>query len=243
MPPHAQGQGGGPAGARPPPPRRYVIGDEIAAGGMATVHLGRMRGGGGFARTVAIKRLHAQYAKDPDFFAMLLDEGRLAASIHHPNVVATLDVVASGDDLFVVMEYLHGAPLNTILRDTVRRGERIPPPVAAAIVAGALRGLHAAHEARDAGGALLGVVHRDVSPQNILVGVDGTARVLDFGIAKARGRAHATATGQIKGKFAYMPPEQLHGEELDRRADVYAAGVVLWESLVGGRLFLGTDKT
>jgi serine/threonine-protein kinase len=225
------------------PQGRYVIGDEIAAGGMATVHLGRMLGDAGFARTVAIKRLHPQYAKDPDFASMLLDEGRLASRIQHLNVVPTLDVVASHGDLFMVMEYVHGEPLNGLLRLVVRRKEKIPPRIVAAILAGALRGLHAAHEARDERGRGLGVVHRDVSPQNIIVGTDGVARVLDFGIAKAAGRAHATQTGQIKGKFAYMPPEQLHGEELDRRADIYAAGVVLWESLAGARLFLGADQT
>jgi serine/threonine protein kinase len=225
------------------PQGRYVIGDEIAAGGMATVHLGRMLGDAGFARTVAIKRLHPQYAKDPDFASMLLDEGRLASRIQHLNVVPTLDVVASHGDLFMVMEYVHGEPLNGLLRTVVRRKEKIPPRIVAAVLSGALRGLHAAHEARDERGRVLGVVHRDVSPQNIIVGTDGVARVLDFGIAKAAGRAHATQTGQIKGKFAYMPPEQLHGEELDRRADIYAAGVVLWESLAGARLFLGTDQT
>ena len=224
------------------PQGRYVIGDEIAAGGMATVHLGRMLGDAGFARTVAIKRLHPQYAKDPDFAAMLLDEGRLASRIQHLNVVPTLDVVASHGDLFMVMEYVHGEPLNGLLRVIARKKGKIPPRIVAAIVSGALRGLHAAHEAHDERGRGLGVVHRDVSPQNIIVGVDGVARVLDFGIAKAAGRAHATQTGQIKGKFAYMPPEQLQGQELDRRADIYAAGVVLWEALVGGRLFLGTDQ-
>ncbi len=220
---------------------RYVIGEEIAAGGMATVHLGALVGDMGFARTVAIKRLHPQFARDPDFREMLLDEGRLAARIAHVHVVATLDVVATGADLFMVMEYVHGEPLNRLLRAVVRRGERIPARIAAGIVAGALRGLHAAHEARDAHGRLLGVVHRDVSPQNVMVGADGVARVLDFGIAKAAGRSHATVAGQIKGKFAYMPPEQLKAEELDRRADVYAAGVVLWETLVGARLFAGAD--
>jgi serine/threonine-protein kinase len=219
---------------------RYVIGDEIAAGGMAVIHLGRALDPR-LASPVAIKRLHPQYAKDPDFAAMLLDEGRLTARIRHVNVVPTLDVVAAGADLFVVMEYVHGETLSALLRAVVRGQGRIPPRVAAGIAAGALRGLHAAHEARDAGGALLGVVHRDVSPQNIMVGADGVPRVLDFGIAKAAGRAHATETGQIKGKMAYMPPEQLTGEQVDRRVDVYAAGVVLWESLVGARLFGGSD--
>src|SRR5271170_3325770 len=115
---------------------RYVIGDEIAAGGMATVHLGRMLGDAGFSRTVAIKRLHPQFAKDPDVCAMLLDEGRLAARIHHLNVVTTLDVVASGSELFVVMEYVHGEPLSALIRASLRRGERIPPRIVDAILSG-----------------------------------------------------------------------------------------------------------
>src|SRR5580704_3923341 len=139
---------------------RYVIGDEIAAGGMATVHLGRMLGDAGFARTVAIKRLHPQFAKDPEVCAMLLDEGRLAARIHHLNVVTTLDVVASGDELFVVMEYVHGEALSALIRAAIRRGEKVPPRIAAAALSGALRGLHAAHEARNAHGEPLGLVHR-----------------------------------------------------------------------------------
>jgi eukaryotic-like serine/threonine-protein kinase len=218
---------------------RYVIGEEIAAGGMATVHLGRMIGDAGFARTVAIKRVHAQYTRDPEMRGMLLDEGRLSARIHHLNVVTTLDVVAAGADLFIVMEYVHGEPLSALIRATRRHGQNIPPRIVAAMLAGALRGLHAAHEARDARGDPLGVVHRDVSPQNILVGSDGIARVLDFGVAKAAGRMAVTTDGRIKGKFGYMPPEQLHGEVIDRRADIYAAGVVLWEALVGARLFAG----
>jgi serine/threonine-protein kinase len=222
---------------------RYVVGDEIASGGMATVHLGRMLGDAGFARTVAIKRLHPQYTRDPDVCAMLLDEGRLSARIHHLNVVTTLDVVASEGDLFIVMEYVHGEPLSALIRAAIRKGQKVPPRICSAVLSGALRGLHAAHEARDARGEPLGVVHRDVSPQNILVGSDGVARVLDFGIAKAAGRAQVTTDGSIKGKFGYMPPEQLHGEVLDRRADVYAAGVVLWEALVGARLFAGSGAT
>jgi serine/threonine-protein kinase len=222
---------------------RYVIGEEIAAGGMATVHLGRMLGDAGFARTVAIKRLHPQFAKDPEVCAMLLDEGRLSARIHHLNVVTTLDVVVSGDELFVVMEYVHGEALSALIRASIRRSARIPPRIVAAVLSGALRGLHAAHEARDPSGEPLGVVHRDVSPQNILVGSDGVARVLDFGIAKAAGRMQVTQDGRIKGKFGYMPPEQLHAEVLDRRADIYAAGVVLWEALVSARLFAGKGDT
>lgn len=218
---------------------RYEVHDRIAAGGMATVHLGRLLGAAGFSRTVAIKRLHDGYAKDPEFVAMLLDEARLAALIRHPNVVPTLDVVAEDDELLVVMEYVEGDSVAHLTKLAQSAGQRVPVPFAAAILAQALHGLHAAHEARDKKGEPLGIVHRDVSPQNILVGVDGVARVLDFGIAKAASRATSTEDGQIKGKTAYMAPEQLQHGAVDRRTDVFAAAVVLWELLCGRRLFLG----
>ena len=221
---------------------RYLVFDEIAAGGMATVHLGRLRGAAGFARMVAIKRLHRQYAKDPEFVAMLVDEARLAGRIHHPNVVTMIDVAAEDGELSLVMEYVHGEPLAKLLRTSRRKGLPVAPRIAARLLIETLHGLHAAHEARDERGMELGIVHRDVSPQNIIVGADGVTRVLDFGIAKAAGRIHSTREGEIKGKFAYMPPEQLHGEHLDRRADIYAAGVVLWETLTGERLFLGSAE-
>jgi serine/threonine protein kinase len=215
---------------------RYALSDEIARGGMATVHIGRVVGSAGFARTVAIKRLHPQYARDPDFVAMFVDEARLAARIHHPNVVSTLDVVALEGELFLVMEYIQGESFARLERLARDRGERVAEAIVASVLAGVLHGLHAAHEARGERGEPLGIVHRDVSPQNVMVGVDGVARVLDFGIAKAAGRIQTTRDGQIKGKLAYMPPEQLRGEAA-RTTDVYAAGVVLWEALAGRRLF------
>ncbi|MEO7096005.1 MAG: serine/threonine-protein kinase, partial [Polyangiales bacterium] len=217
---------------------RYALYDEIASGGMASVHYGRLLGPVGFARTVAIKRLHPQFAKDPEFVSMFLDEARLAARIRHPNVVPTLDVVAEDKELFLVMEYVEGESLARLLRLAKAKGQRIPLDMLVAIVAGVLHGLHSAHEARGEGGEALGIVHRDVSPQNILVGVDGVPRVLDFGIAKAAGRLQTTAEGQLKGKVAYMPPEQIQGA-VTRRTDVYAMTVVLWEALVGERLFAG----
>jgi serine/threonine-protein kinase len=220
---------------------RYILHDEIAAGGMATVHLARMRGAVGFGRIVAIKRLHAQYAKDPEFVSMFIDEARLAARIRHPNVVSTLDVVARGGELFVVMDYIHGASLASLWRDATSRGARIPPNVAVGVAVGVLQGLHAAHEARDERGEPLHVIHRDVSPQNVLVGTDGVARILDFGVARAAWRIHTTRDGQIKGKLRYMAPEQLRGGHVDRRADLFAASIVLWEMLTGKRLFEGDE--
>jgi serine/threonine-protein kinase len=206
---------------------------------MATVHFGRLLGPVGFARTVAIKRLHPQFAQDPEFVSMFLDEARVAARIRHPNVVPTLDVVAIEGELFLVMEYVQGEPLGALLKATRRIQQRVPVAYAVSIVAGALRGLHAAHEAQDEQGNALGIVHRDISPQNILVGVDGVARVLDFGVAKAAGRLQITREGQIKGKIAYMPPEQIRSTGTDRRTDIYAAGAVLWETLTGARLYQG----
>jgi eukaryotic-like serine/threonine-protein kinase len=220
---------------------RYALYDELAAGGMATVHLGRLMGPVGFSRTVAIKRLHPQYAKDPEFVAMFLDEARLAARIRHPNVAQTLDVVAVEGELFLVMDYISGEPLSRLRTLTDQSGRRIPPRIVTSILCGALHGLHAAHEATSDRGESLGIVHRDVSPQNILVGIDGIARVLDFGVAKATGRVHTTRDGRLKGKLAYMAPEQLQGKAT-RRTDLFAAAVVLWEALAGKRLFAGEDE-
>ncbi len=216
---------------------RYALYGEIASGGMASVHIGRLLGPVGFSRTVAIKRLHPTYARDPEFVSMFLDEARMAARIHHPNVVPTLDVVATQGELFLVMEYIQGESLSPLVRTLGRTQARVPIRIALSIVAGTLQGLHAAHEARDERGMSLGLVHRDVSPQNIIVGVDGMARVFDFGVAKAAGRAHNTRDGVVKGKLAYMAPEQLSQQPVDRAADIYAASIVLWELLTGTRLF------
>jgi serine/threonine protein kinase len=221
---------------------RYALYGEIAAGGMATVHYGRLLGPAGFSRTVAIKRLHAQFAKDPEFVSMFLDEARLAARIRHPNAVQTLDVVALGGELFLVMDYVQGESLSRLVRASRTKDHAVPLPVVSAILCGALHGLHAAHEATNDRGEPLGIVHRDVSPQNILVGADGVPRVLDFGVAKAAGRIHTTREGQVKGKLAYMSPEQIVGRMLDRRSDVFAAGIVLWETLTLQRLFGGEDN-
>ena len=221
---------------------RYALYDAIAAGGMATVHFGRLLGPVGFSRTVAIKRLHAQFAKDPEFVAMFLDEARLAARIRHPNVVPTLDVVATDGELFLVMDYVPGESFARLAKSAGERGTVIPPRVVLAVVCGVLRGLHAAHEATNERGEPLGIVHRDVSPQNVLVGIDGQARVLDFGVAKATGRLQTTRKGTLKGKLGYMSPEQLRGKAVDRRTDVFAASTMLWEGLTGSRLFRGDNE-
>jgi serine/threonine-protein kinase len=220
---------------------RYALFDELASGGMATVHLGRLLGPVGFSRTVAIKRLHPQFSRDPEFVTMFLDEARLAARVRHPNVVGTLDVVAVDGEVFLVMEYVEGESFSYLSSSLRKKGTRVPARMAAHVVSGALLGLHAAHEAKNDRGEPLGLVHRDVSPQNILVGTDGVPRVLDFGVAKAMGRLQTTNEGRVKGKLAYMAPEQLSGKPVTRRADVFAAGIVLWEALAGKRLFEGDD--
>ena len=221
---------------------RYVLYGELASGGMATVHFGRLSGPVGFSRTVAIKRLHPQYAKDPEFVTMFLDEARLCGRIRHPNVVPTLDVVATEGEIFIVMEYVAGEALSKLMRTAQKQQVPIPARVAATIMSSVLHGLHSAHQTKDEHGRALGIVHRDVSPQNILVGSDGTTRVLDFGVAKAAGRIQTTRDGQVKGKIAYMPPEQLSGGVVSRQSDIYAASVVLWEALTGHRLFDGETE-
>jgi eukaryotic-like serine/threonine-protein kinase len=220
---------------------RHVLHAKLASGGMATVHLGRLMGQVGFARTVAIKRLHQNFARDPEFVSMFLDEARVAARVRHACVVPVLDVEAGDGELFLVMEYVHGESLSSLMR--LLGGQPVPPAIAARIAADVLSGLHAAHNAKTERGEPLHIVHRDVSPQNVLVGADGMARVTDFGVAMAVNRMQTTQEGQLKGKLAYMAPEQLREELVDRRSDVYAASVVLWEMLTGRRLHKGVEAS
>jgi len=223
---------------------RYELIGEIASGGMATVYLARLGGVGGFQRFVAIKRLHPHLEAEPEFVGMFLDEARLAAGIHHPHVVPILEVGTTPSGYYLVMEYVEG---DTLARVVARALSSQPPPDAAAsgvprpilmrILLDALAGLHAAHELTDGSGQLLGLIHRDVSPQNILVGVDGSSRITDFGVARATARLSSTRAGKLKGKLAYMSPEQTKGTNTDRRGDLFAMGVILWEVLAGQRLF------
>jgi serine/threonine-protein kinase len=223
---------------------RYEIFDQIGAGGMGAVHLGVVHGALGFRRVVAIKRLHEPYATSAECVAMLLDEARLASRIRHPNVVGVIDVVAERDRVLLVMEYVAGESLSRLIhqgpRDEQARAP-VPPSIATAIFVDVLRGLHAAHEARDERGQPLDLVHRDVNPQNVLVGVAGEAYLADFGIAKATGRMQETRGSDLKGKLSYMSPEQLSGLPLDRTTDLYGAAVALWEALTGTRLFETDD--
>ncbi len=219
---------------------RYELIAELASGGMATVYLARLAGIAGFQRLVAIKHLHPHLEHDEQFVQMFLDEARLAAGIHHPHVVPILEVGASASGHYLVMEYVEGDTLARLLARAISSPEgSFPMSVAVRVMIHTLEGLHAAHELTDDFGRPLELVHRDVSPQNILVGVDGIARITDFGVARALSRLTSTQAGQLKGKLAYMAPEQARGTNLDRRTDVFSAGIVLWEALCMRRLFRG----
>jgi serine/threonine-protein kinase len=214
---------------------RYEVVARVAEGGMAEVFAARATDPAGLERLVAIKRLLPHLVDEARFVEMFLDEARIAANIHSPHCVETLDLGRADDGLpYLVMELVVGAPLS-------RLASRIhapwPPAMVAALVAQAADGLHDAHEARDARGEPLHIVHRDVSPQNVLVGIDGRVRLADFGVARAVMRITKTKTGQVKGKLGYFSPEQAMGYELDRRSDVFSLGIVAWELLAGRRLF------
>ncbi len=217
---------------------RYLLHRQIARGGMATIHIARLVGDEGFSRIVAAKRLLPEFAEDPDFVTMFLDEARVASKIHHSNVVPVLDVVATDDDVILIQEYVHGAALDKLLRLARQERAHVPIRIAVAIATQVLAGLQAAHDTSDEVGMPLNIVHRDVSPQNIMVAVDGAARLLDFGVAKATMAAHITREHTFKGKIAYSAAEQLHGASTCQ-SDVYSLAVVLWEAIVGRRLYQG----
>ncbi len=230
----------GPISERGPTARigRYALFEQFAAGGMATVHLGRLDGAGGFSRVVAVKRLLPHLLANSEFTQMLLNEARLAARVRHPNVVATLDVVASKGDVLLVLDYVEGEALSTLCRAQAKeKRELISVPIAVGIMQDVLHGLLAIHEATDEKGRALDLVHRDISPPNVLVGVDGVTRVLDFGIAKALQHLDDSITGRRMGKMGYMSPEQIRGERLTQRSDVFSTGIVFWELLAMRRLF------
>ena len=216
---------------------RYELLCPIASGGMATVWLARLRGKRGFEKLYAIKTIRTELVDDPRFQEMLLDEARIASGIQHPNVAQILDLGEQQDVLFIVMEWVDGDSLAKVRKLVTKRGHRLPIGVVLRVLAESCAGLHAAHELRDAQGELLEIVHRDVSPQNILLGTSGAVKIIDFGIAKAHGRKQGeTRTGIVKGKIQYMAPEQVKkGRTVDRRADVWALGVCLHE-LVSGKL-------
>jgi serine/threonine-protein kinase len=216
---------------------RYEILGQLAVGGMAEILLGRLTGIGSFERAVVIKRILRQYANVASFVKMFLDEARIVARIRHPNVIQVQELGREGEELFLVMEYVAGENAMGLLKRLVSKGQRLDVALAAHIVAEAAAGLHAAHELVDDTGNSLHLVHRDVSPQNLVVTYDGHVKVLDFGIAMAADRIARTEAGQVKGKFEYMSPEQTLGEALDRRSDVFSLGIVLYELVTSRRLY------
>lgn len=219
---------------------QYELLLELASGGMAVVHLGRAQDGRAAAPLVAIKMPHRHLATDKNFLAMLLDEARLASSITHPNVVKVRELSFHDGEPFIVMDYVEGASLSELLKELTSRQRAFDLAIALRIVLDALAGLHAAHELCDASGKPIGIVHRDISPHNVLVGSDGRTRLADFGIAHATDRFQETRTQEVKGKLAYLAPERVDRRRIcTRQSDVFSMAIVLWECLAGRRLFRG----
>jgi serine/threonine protein kinase len=220
----------------------YELLVSLASGGMSSVILARQRGAAGFERIVVVKRVHRRHLDNAEFTHMFRDEARLASSIRHPNVASVIDVIEERGELCLVMEYFESLSLGHLVEAAAQREQRLSAAAASRIVSDMLAGLHAAHEAVDIRRNRLGIVHRDVSPQNVIVDCFGVSRVIDFGIAKAESRITHTKSGFVKGKLGYMSPEQIEALPVDRRSDLFSAGVVLHEVLTGKRLFTGDDE-
>lgn len=221
---------------------RYELLMPVARGGMASVWAARLKGTRGFQKIVAIKTMLPGLVDDPSFERMFLDEASLASQVRHPHVIEIMDLGEQDRILYLVMEWVSGEALSVIMKYAATRGG-IPLPIAVHIATQTCRGLHAAHELREPDGVLVGLVHRDVSPQNVLVTYDGVVKVVDFGVAKATARLDTqTEAGQLKGKIAYMSPEQLRGEKIDRRTDVFAMGILLYMMTTGKHPFRGDDQ-
>ncbi|HLL53987.1 MAG TPA: serine/threonine-protein kinase, partial [Myxococcaceae bacterium] len=214
---------------------KYTLLKKIATGGMAEVWLARQSGIEGFQRNLVVKRILPHLADDPEFVQMFLNEARIAARFNHPNIAQIYDLGETNGTYYIAMEFIHGEDLGRLMRKAWSTGQWIARPLAIRIVAGACEGLYYAHTRTDEQGRPLKVVHRDISPQNILISFDGSVKLVDFGIAKAADQASMTKSGAIKGKFAYMAPEQAAGKVLDHRTDIFAIGLVLYELLTGVR--------
>src|SRR5438874_10274210 len=218
---------------------KYLLLDRIAVGGMAEVFAAKAFGAEGFQRILAIKKILPTLGEDPEFVSMFVDEARIAVQLSHANIVQVLELGKHDETLFIAMEYVSGRDLRQLLDRYRRRGQPLPIPQACAIGARVCEALDYAHRKRDATGRPLGIVHRDVSPQNVLVSFDGEVKLIDFGIAKAESRLQKTQAGILKGKFSYMSPEQVKGQPIDGRSDIFAAGILLWELICGEKLFTG----
>ncbi len=226
---------------------RYQLCFELASGGMAKVYLARITGIAGFEKLVALKRIHSHLADQEEFVEMFLDEARIASRIDHPNVCTVFDFGHANGDYYIAMEFLLGETVARLIKTAAANPGLVRSPRWTALVlrigAEVCEGLHAAHELRNAKGELLNVVHRDVSPHNLFVGYDGSVKIVDFGIARAAHRLHVTQVGTIKGRHAYMAPEQADGRTVDRRADIWSVGVIMFEALTGKRLFRRATDT
>jgi serine/threonine protein kinase len=219
---------------------KYQLLRRIATGGMAELYLARATGIHGFEKLVVLKRILPQHAESDDFNRMFLDEARLAATLHHPNIVQVYDIGEEGN--FFTMEYVQGQDLRKLVRAARKADRALPLEHILHIVMGIAAGLHHAHEKIGSDGRPLGIVHRDVSPSNVLITYDGGVKIVDFGIAKATTAQSATIAGTLKGKIPYMSPEQCRGESVDRRSDIFSIGTLLWELTTGARLFTGENE-
>jgi len=220
---------------------RYQLLKKIASGGMGQIFLARTAGAQGFEKLIVIKRLLPHVAEDEEFREMFFEEARIAARLNHPNLIQIFDLGQDGSSCFLAMEYVAGDDLRRLDRHARAQGQPIPQGIACRIIADAAAGLDYAHKALNAQGQPLGLVHRDVSPQNILIGFDGAVKLIDFGVVKALDRLQQTMTGILKGKYPYMSPEQASGEDVDRRSDVFSLGIIFWELLARSRLFKGSS--
>ncbi len=221
---------------------RYQLQKKIAVGGMAELYLAQVSGAGGFQKQVVVKRILPQLAESEELFRMFLDEARIAATLDHPNVIQVYDSCEENGEYFMAMEYLDGTDLRTLRKVLADKELAIPWEHAIYVISNIAAGLHYAHEKCDFDGEALGIVHRDVTPHNIFLTRDGTVKLVDFGIAKAQGRMTETALGTLKGKLAYMSPEQCRGEAIDRRSDIYSLGIILYELTTGRRLYKSTTE-
>jgi eukaryotic-like serine/threonine-protein kinase len=235
-------------GFRPRASRGYRLGDvetfgryellrKLAAGGMGQVYLARQKGPVGFQKLLVVKRLLPHLSEEDEFIQMFLDEARIAALLNHPNIAQIYDLGEVDGIYFIAMEYVHGESISDVNKRAIQRKGGMPVEFKCRVIADAAAGLDAAHHARSPSGRKLALIHRDVSPQNVLVGFNGSVKIIDFGVAKAAGKLSHTMVGTIKGKHAYMSPEQARGEPLDHRSDVFGLGTVLYELLTNTRLF------
>lgn len=221
---------------------RYLLVSKLATGGMAEIFLAKLRGAEGFEKEIVIKKILPQWSQDTDFVGMLIDEAKIAVQLNHPNIVQIHELAREDEAFYIAMEYVHGVDLRRLMQKTTLGDRKIPLEVSLTIVREMLEGLAYAHAKRDPKGRPMEIIHRDISPQNVLVSFDGTVKITDFGIARAASRSHETIGGVLKGKFAYMSPEQANQETLDLRSDLFSAGVVLYEMVTGERLFYrGSD--